>query len=141
MNGLYIWAIRYSGAIGFVLALFAFAAVVMIPGGIARADSHIEKHEIPFDAVCVRGGEAADYWVTTLIEKWDEIPVFIGSNDGGRIIITRNSHNPTWSMLMETPEGTCMITSGDNHFLNDVDGKEQRIPSGKVEDSGPETSS
>ena len=139
MNGVYSWASRYQAAISMVLALFAFAFLALCPVT-ATATSHVEDHEIPFDAKCIRGGEAADFWVTTLIEKWDEVPVFIGSNDGGRLIILRNSHNPTWTLLMETPEGACLLTSGGNHFLNDVDGTEKRIPTWKMEDKEPDTS-
>jgi hypothetical protein len=128
MNKVYRWALKYQAAIGMVLALFVFALFSMWTP--ARAGV-IEDHEIQFDAKCIRGAGAAEDWVTNLIEGWDEIPVFIGSNDGGRVIILRNSHNPTWTFLMETPDGTCMITSGDKHFLNDVDGTTRKIPNKK----------
>ena len=138
MDKLYSWALRYQGAISFILALFAFAALAVAFAGEAQAaefESKIEKHELKFDAKCIRGGDSAEIWITALIEDWDEVPVWIGNNDGGRIIITRNSHNPTWSFLIETPEGTCLMSSGDSHFLNDVDGTAKKFPSKTEKDT------
>jgi hypothetical protein len=133
MDKFYSWCIRYQGAISFTLALFLFAALAMIAPSTAQgADEfggRLEEHELKFDAKCIRGADSADLWVTALMQDWDEVPVWIGNNDGGRIIITRNSHNPTWSFLIETPDGTCMVSSGDSHFLNDVDGAAQKFPS------------
>ena len=120
---------KYQAALSMVLALFVFALFSMWQP--SRADEfggRIEKHELKFNAKCIRGGDSAELWITALIEDWDEVPVWIGNNDGGRIIITRNSHNPTWSFLIETPEGTCLMSSGDSHFLNDVDGTVQKLP-------------
>ena len=134
MNKVYRWALKYQAAISMVLALFVFALFSLWQP--ARADApSIEKHELKFDAKCIRGGDSAEIWITALMEDWDEVPVWIGNNDGGRIIITRNSHNPTWSFLIETPEGTCLMSSGDSHFLNDVDGTVQKLPTKSNQDT------
>jgi len=131
-----MWALRYQGAISFMLALFLFAFLAVAFADDARAaDFQIEKHELKFDAKCIRGGDSAEIWITALMEDWDEVPVWIGNNDGGRIIITRNSHNPTWSFLIETPEGTCLMSSGDSHFLNDVDGTAKKLPTKSNQDT------
>ena len=132
VDKIYSWALRYQGAISFVLALFAFAFLSVAFASQAHGDEfggRLEKHQLKFDAKCIRGADSADLWVTALMQDWDEVPVWIGNNGGGRIIITRNSHNPTWSFLIETPDGTCMLSSGDSHFLNDVDGAAQKFPS------------
>ena len=136
MDKIYKFALKYQAAISMVLALFVFALFSMWQP--ARADEfggRLEKHQLKFDAKCIRGGDSAELWITALMQDWDEVPVWIGNNDGGRIIITRNSHNPTWSFLIETPDGTCLLSSGDSHFLNDVDGTAQKLPTKSNQDS------
>ena len=134
MNKIKIFIKEHEGAISFVAVLFGFALIAMMAPGEAKAaeiEKRVESHQLKFDAKCIRGVDSAEVWVSTMIADWDETPVFMGANEGGRIIITRNSHNPTWSFFIETAAGTCIVTSGGEHFLNDTDGTGQKFPSQK----------
>ena len=134
MDKIYSWALKYQAAISMVLAMLAFAALSVAFASEAHGaeiEKRIENHELKFNAKCIRGVDSAEVWVSTMIADWDETPVFMGANEGGRIIITRNSHNPTWSFFIETAAGTCIVTSGGEHFLNDTDGTGQKFPSQK----------
>ena len=124
---------KYQVATTMILALFLFAlfAISNSEAHASEIEAKLESHTLSFDAKCIRGDDSAELWTSSLIESWDEMPVFMGTNDGGRIIIMRNSYNPTWTLLMQTAEGTCLITSGGNHFLNDVDGTAKKFPSKK----------
>ncbi len=135
MENLKSWATAHQVGLTMLVALFAFALLAMCP--VKAGAAEIESHSLSFDAKCIRGGDAAEIWITALIDDWDEVPIWIGNNDGGRIIITRNSHNPTWSFLIETPDGTCLMSSGNSHHLIDTDGSGPKVPSksgGSVED-------
>ena len=117
---------KYQVAMTMILALFLLALF-------AASDSEayageIEEHDISFNSRCIRGPGSVEDWVGNLIENFDERPVFVGSNKGGRIIILRHSHNSTWTLLMETQQGTCMLTSGENHHVVEADGDGKSMP-------------
>ncbi len=131
MKKITYYLFKYQVATTMILALFLFAlfAISSSEAHASEIESKIEDHELKFDAKCIRGADSAELWVSSLIESWGEVPVFIGNNDGGRMIILRNSLNPTWTLLLESSAGTCIVSSGDNNFLNDVDATVQKFPS------------
>ena len=140
MDGMRAWVYTHQASITMAAALFAFALLAMCPVKADAADitARMESHELKFKAQCIRGADSAEMWVSSLVTEWGEAPVFIGKNQGGRIMVMRNSHNPTWTFLIETPSGTCLVSSGDEHFLNSVDGTGPKVPSktdsGSVDD-------
>ena len=127
---------KHQAAVSMVIALFVFALFSMWqPARSDELQSRLEKHELKFEAKCIRGPDSAEMWANALMEDWGEVPVWMGTNDGGRIIVTRNSNNPTWTFLIETAAGTCLVSSGSDHFLNDVDGAAKKLPSKTDQDA------
>ena len=113
MGGVYSWALRYQGAISFILALFAFAALAALFPSAANAQSLAEGMRIDqarFRLVCGTPTVISD----ALLKDHNEVPMVMGNFDNGSSWVWYvNKDNTTATFVVhKTQQDACIIFAG-----------------------------
>jgi len=106
----------------------------------------VVRTKLEIEVACMEGEYSMEEWITNLNKYYGEIPVFVGEENtksgepnSTHIVITRSVPMTTFSVLVGGETGTCLITSGGIHGLNDVPGHEpsEELPKTEEEPEVP----
>jgi hypothetical protein len=91
----------------------------------------VQKVTLELEVACMKGEFSMEEWIMNLNEYYGEVPVFVGEENNKEgdpndthIVVTRSLPMKTFSILVGGKTGTCLITSGEVHGINDVPGHE-----------------
>ena len=116
MDKIYSWALRYQGAISFVLALFAFAALAMCPS-VTKANELPESltfQQQMFGLIC---GTPEDL-KAELRNTHGEVPVVAGLLNGGTqwIMYVSEDRNTMSFVIHKSGAEACLVWSGSSEL-------------------------
>ncbi len=103
--------------------------LLFLAASTAAVAGTVEKTTIEIEVACIKGQDTMEEWIIRLNEYYGEVPVFVGEENGiegqpnnTHVVITRSEPMKTFSVLIGGETGTCIVTSGAMHGLNDVPG-------------------
>ena len=117
MDKIYSWALRYQAAIRMVLALFAFAALVVLFPSTAKANELPENltfQQQMFGLIC---GTPEDL-KAELRNTHGEVPVVAGLLDGGTqwIMYVSEDKNTMSFVIHKSDTEACLVWSGNSEL-------------------------
>jgi hypothetical protein len=114
MDKIYSWALRYQAAISMVLAMFAFAALVVLFPSNAKASEEFPDgmtfQTVQFGLACAE----KDRMRMILLEEHGEVPIVAGAFTNGTVWLWYvNEENSTASfVVVKNEDQACLIFSG-----------------------------